>query len=201
VLLVAALSMAAGCGTVEQTTQTSMLRGPTPSSGMSIPQLLEIPSPTASDTSPSGVDESLPVDPAESAAPATEETPPPTDAPLTEDPLTDEFSTDLPDDSVVDPTADTGLVGPDLSALATSFSCLDYTEQPPDPLAANWGTCVLDDQQVLLYGFSNDQSTADYAESLTSSGVTTEELIQGPSYLIWADAGPIATIKAALGAG
>jgi hypothetical protein len=193
-ILLAAVLATAGCGSVVPTTQTSMLRGPTPSSGMSIPQLFEVPSPSTS---------AQPVDPATSA-PATAEAPPPTDTLATEDPLTgvtDEFSTTLPDDTVVDTTAGAAPGGPDLSALAASFSCLDYTPQEPDPQAASWGTCVLDDQQILLYGFATDQATADYASSLQESGVTTEELVQGPGYLIWADAGPIATIKAALGAG
>ena len=98
--------------------------------------------------------------------------------------------------------ADTTQGGPDLSALAASFSCLDYAAQlEPDPTVATWGTCALDDQTIVLYAFADDQSTADYASSLQESGVTTEELVQGPGYLIWADAGPIATIKAALGAG
>jgi hypothetical protein len=193
VVLLAAVLLTAGCGgAVVPTTQTSMLRGPTPSSGMSIPQLFEIPSPSTS---------APPVDPetTASAPPAS------TDAPVSQDPLTDvtdEFGTPLPDDTVVDTTADTAQVGgPDLSALAASFSCLDYSQQDPDPLAASWGTCVLDDQQILLYGYASDQATADYAASLQSSGVTTEELVRGPGYLIWADAGPIAKIKAALGAG
>ena len=105
-------------------------------------------------------------------------------------------------DTTADTTADTTQAGPDLSALAASFSCLDYAAQlDPDPTVATWGTCALDDQTILLYGFADDQSRADYATSLESSGVTTEEMVQGPGYLIWADAGPIATIKAALGAG
>jgi hypothetical protein len=198
-ILVAALSMAAGCGAVEPTTQTSMLRGPTPSSGMSIPQLFQIPSPSTG-----AQQDAQPVDPAASVAPATEESP--TDAPISEIPstgVTDEFSTLVPDDTVVDTTAGTAQAGgPDLSALAASFSCADYTVQPdPEPTVAAWGTCVLDDQQILLYAFADDQSTADYAASLESSGVTTEEMVTGPGYLIWADAGPIAKVKAALGAG
>ena len=197
VILVVAVLMTAACGTVEPTPQTSMLRGPTPSSGMSIPQLFDIPSPPTS---------AQPVDPAASAQATAEDAPPPsTDAPVSEDPLTgvtDEFGTPLPEGTVVDTTADTTPAGPDLSALAASFSCQDYSAQlDPEPSVASWGTCVLDDQQILLYGFADDQSRADYATSLESSGVTTEELVPGSGYLIWADAGPIATIKAALGAG
>src|SRR6478609_138524 len=76
---VANLLMVAGCGAVEPTTQTSMLRGPTPSSGMSIPQLFQIPSPSTG-----AQQDAQPVDPAASVAPATEESP--TDAPISEIP-------------------------------------------------------------------------------------------------------------------
>jgi len=203
-LLVAVLTLAAGCGSVEPTTQTSMLRGPTPSSGMTIPQLLVIPTPSAS---------VQPVDPAGSVAPATEETPPAsTDAPVSEDPLTDlsddpeftdEFGTIEPDPAIEPTAAGSPVAGTDLAALAASFSCLDFVlEVETIPMAASWGTCVLEDQAILLYGFSSDQSASDYASELQSSGVTAEELVQGPDYLIWStDVGLVATIKAALGAG
>jgi hypothetical protein len=166
---------------------------------MTIPQLLAIPSPSAS---------GQPADPAASVAPATTETPPASAAaPASDDPpadVTDDFGTDeLGTEQPADETtADGPVAGPDLAALAASFSCPDYLPQSePDPLAASWGSCMLDDQQVLLYGFADDQSAADYAASLESSGVTADQMVTGPGYLIWADAGPIATVKAALGAG
>ena len=207
-IVLAALTMTAGCGSVEPTTQTSMLRGPTPSSGMSIPPLLAVPDVTASDEPPAGADGSLPAAAAGSEAPATptdESVPPSTDAPASEDPLTDVTDqivpTDQPNQTATGDPGDTGAINPELSALAARFSCTSYADEPPDPLATGTGSCDLDDQQVLLYSFSTDQAAADYAASLTSSGVTSEELVQGPGYVIWADPGPIAKIKAALGAG
>ena len=206
-IVLAALTMTAGCGSVEPTTQTSMLRGPTPSSGMSIPQLLAIPDATPGDQPPAGADGSLPAAPAESAAPAAtptdESLPPSTDDPASEDPLTDVIvPTDQPDETATGDPGGTGAVNPELSALAARFSCQDYfDDEPPNPLATGSGSCTLDDQNVLLASFSTDQAAADYAASLTSSGVTSEELVQGPGYVIQADPGPIAKIKAALGAG
>jgi len=206
--LLAALAMTAGCASTEQpTTQTSMLRGPTPSSGMSIPQLLQVPAGTTSEN---------PAAPAESVAPAqtpTDDAVPtdaatdviPTDESTADDPLTE--STDgfvVPTDQFGDVTGDTadgGSADSQLSALAARFSCQDYAQQPPDASATDSGACLLDDQQVLLYSFSTDQAAADYAASLADSGVTSDQMVQGPGYVIWSDAGPIAKIKAALGAG
>ena len=192
-LLVAALSLTAGCGVTEATTQTSMLRGPTPSSGLSIPRLLEITSPSASDApatageQPSAVE---PSPPAESVDPA----------PATEELPAETISTDQPDQTVAETTGDAS-GGPDLSAVAASFGCTDFVDGLPEPLAVNSAVCVLDDQQILLYSFSTEEATAAYASSLQDSGVTTDELMVGSGYVIWADPAPIATIKAALGAG
>jgi len=177
---------------------------------MSIPPLLAVPDPTASDEPPAGADGALPAAPAESAAPAAtptdESLPPSTDTPATEDPLTDvtdEFvPTDQPDQTDTGAIGDPGVVNPELSALAARFSCTSYADEQPDALAAGAGSCVLDDQTVLLFSFSTDQAAADYAASLTSSGaVTSDQLVQGSGYVIEADPGPIAKIKAALGAG
>ncbi len=206
-IVLAALTMTAGCGSVEPTTQTSMLRGPTPSSGMSIPPLLAIPDLTAGDEPSAGADGSLPAAPAESVAPAAtptdESLPTSSDAPASEDPLTDvtgEFvPTDQPDQTDTGNPGDTGAVNPELSALAARFSCQDYLDdEQPNPLATGSGSCVLDDQNVLLAAFSTDQAAADYAASL---GVTSDQFVQGPGYVIESDPGPIAKIKAALGAG
>jgi hypothetical protein len=178
---------------------------------MSIPPLLAVPDLTASDEPPAGADGSLPAAPAESpaATPTDESLPPSTDDPASEDTstdVTDEFiPTDQPDQTdtgaISDP-GDSGVVNPELSALAARFSCQSYADELPDALAAGAGSCVLDDQTVLLFSFSTDQAAADYAASLTSSGaVTSDQLVQGPGYVIEADPGPIAKIKAALGAG
>ena len=211
-IVLAALTMTAGCGSVEPTTQTSMLRGPTPSSGMSIPPLLAIPDATASDQPPAGADGSLPAAPAESAAPAAtptdESLPPSTDDPASEDPLTDvtdEFvPTDQPDQTDTGAIGDPGDTGPSTRSSARS--------RPASPARATPMSCrtrwrpvraraMLDDQQVLLYSFSTDQAAADYAASLTSSGVTSDRTGAGPGVRHRADPGPIAKIKAALGAG
>ncbi len=141
-IVLAALTMTAGCGSVEPTTQTSMLRGPTPSSGMSIPQLLAIPDATPSDQPPAGADGSLPAAPAESAAPAAtptdESLPPSTDDPASEDPLTDVTDeivpTDQPDQTDTGAIGDPGAVNPELSALAARFSCTELRRRTARPL-------------------------------------------------------------------
>jgi hypothetical protein len=168
---------------------------------MSIPPLLAIPDVTPSDEPPAGADGSLPAAPAGSEVPAatpTDESLPPSTDPLTD--VTDGIvPTDQPDATDTANPADTGAVNPELSALAARFSCQDYfDDEPPNPLATGSGSCTLDDQNVLLASFSTDQAAADYAASL---GVTSDQLVQGPGYVIQADPGPIAKIKAALGAG
>ena len=202
-ILLAALTMTAGCGPTEPTTQTSMLRGPTPSSGMSIAPLLVVPDATTSDEPPAGADAPIPAQTADPAATPTEESlAPSSDTPVPADPLTEATDQVLPTDQPdATATGDTGTVDPALSALAARISCQDYIDESPDPLATGTGSCVLDDQNVLLYSFSTDQAAADYAATLTSSGVTSDQFVQGPGYVIEADPGPIAKIKAALGAG
>src|SRR6478609_2922012 len=97
-VLLAVLTMTAGCGSVESTTQTSMLRGPTPSSGMSIPQLLQVPDGTTGDDPAAEGDGSLGAAPAESgdpaAAPTDQSAAPAPDPAATDDPGSDPAATD-----------------------------------------------------------------------------------------------------------
>jgi hypothetical protein len=180
-VLLTVLTMTVGCSSVEPTTQTSMLRGPTPSSGMSIRPLLQVPGGTSDPAAESG--DSAGAAPAESGDPAATSTDQPdapatdpgatddpgsdpagtdpagTDPAGTEDPLTDptdEFDTALPNDTTLDPAGGTGSSDPDLEALAASFSCLDYAPQSPEPAQTAAGSCLLDEDQVLLYSFATD---------------------------------------------
>jgi hypothetical protein len=209
VVVLAAVVVAGGCSVPEPTAQTSMLRGATPSPGLAIPPLLRASGSVAS-ADPSGATgdsfapDGTPPAASDTAQPPAESPAAPTDQPGAGDPApptTDEFGTGQPDSTATDSGA-AGAGGPNLAQIAASAGCTDYAElDPPDPGSTTSAACTVDNQQVLLYSFATPAMAAAFADSLSSSGVTVDQLLQGSGYLVWADAGPIAKIKAALGAG
>jgi hypothetical protein len=209
VLLMAALLLVAGCDSGVTATETSMMRGPTPSSGMTVPRLLTASAPpnfsgSAGPGSGSAADLSDAVDP--SGAVSTDDVAPP-EASDTEI---------LPPDDVLVPTeslSDDGLTpggtvplldpgtAVDLESLAAAFGCTDYLEQPALPESASYGECLLGEEPVQLYGFSTNEQQGAFIEQVVGEGLTVDQLVQGQLYIVIPGPAQLETVRAALTAG
>jgi hypothetical protein len=218
-LLPALLLLVTGCGAgTATTTQTSMLRGPTPSSGMTVPRLLTASAPpnfsssvgTAIDTAdPSATDpgasETGASDPASdpSAVGSTDGVLPPDSADADAVPSEDllipsEFLG--PDGTLPDGSLDPG-AGVDLGAIAALIGCTDYAEQAPTPPAKSYGDCMLSGEHVQLYSFATADDQQAFTDGLVVQGLPADSLVQGALFIV--DPGPIQleAVKAALTAG
>jgi hypothetical protein len=211
-LLSAVLLLVTGCAAGTTTpSQTSMLRGPTPSSGMTIPRLLTASAPPNFSSSvgsefdtqetgasgpagdPSGAESTDDVTPPGSGdvgAVPTEDLSIPTEALPT-----DLFPTDgsLPDDSALDPGT-----GVDLSALATTFGCADYAAQSALPLTTGYGQCPLAGEPVQLYSFATAEDQGTFIQQLVGQGVSVDALVQGGLYIVIPGPTQLDTVRAAL---
>lgn len=209
-LLSAVLLLTAGCAG-EATTQTSMMRGPTPSSGMTIPRLLTASAPPKSTVGSGELDSelSIPADSSGADAPS-EETPPPDSGLETLPPETEIVPTDpdqiepLPTDATVPdpgvPTVDPG-TGVDLGAIAATFGCTDYADQPAMPLTSGYAECLLGEDPVQLYAFATDEDQGAFIEQLAGLGMSVDQFVQGQRYLVIPAPTQLETVRAALSAG
>ena len=188
VALSAVLLLLAGCGSAGGLTQTSMLRGPTPSSGMTIPRLLTASAaPTSPDVFGTG----------QGSAPAESEPPGSTDSSGALPP--DGVTSSVPDDGAS--AADPGSTPVDLATVAAAFNCTDYAAQSAQPLTSSSGQCTLDGQPVQLYAFASDEDYDAFLDQLGTQGLSADQLVQGPLYLVSANPDQLDAIASALSAG
>jgi len=207
-LLSAVLLLATGCGaSTATTTETSMMRGPTPSSGMTIPRLLTASAPpnfTSSANPGLETQESAPVEPTGDSVVVdpTDEIAPPESGAV--DPLPEDLLSDIPSDI---PSGD-GQLPPDgqlepgtvvdLAAIATNIGCADYLDQPPPPLTTGYGDCQLADDFVQLYSFATDVDQGTFIEQLVGEGVPVDTLVQGELFIVIPGPTQLAAVSAAL---
>jgi hypothetical protein len=203
-LLSAFLLLVTGCGTsTATTTETSMMRGPTPSSGMTIPRLLTASAPpNFSSSADSGFDtqDSALADPPDdsSVADPTDEIAPPESggADLLPSGIPGEIPSDdgqLPPGGQLEP----GTVV-DLAAIATNIGCAEYLDQPPLPLTTGAGKCSLAGESVQLYSFATDEDQGTFIQQLVGQGVSVDSLVQGELFIVIPGPTQLATVSAAL---
>jgi len=209
-LLSAVLLLVTGCDVGTTTTETSMMRGPTPSSGMTIPRLLTASAPPNFSSSAGSDAQESPSDAAGdlSGAETTDDTAPPESGDVEPSPTddgafptgelpTDLFPTDesLPDD-ILDPAA-----GVALGAIAANFACADYADQPALPLTTGSGVCALAGEPVQLYSFATDENQGAFIEELIAQGVSIDSVVQADLFIVIPGPTQLETVKAALTAG
>lgn len=207
-LLSAVLLLATGCAASTTTSETSMMRGPTPSAGMTIPRLLTASAPpnfSSSEGSEFDAQESGTADPAgdPSAVEPTDDIAPPRETePLPTDDgafPADELPTDLfpTDGSSPDDALDPG-TGVELGAIAATFGCADYVAETPIPLTTGYGVCALAGEPVQLYSFATDGDQGAFIQQLAEQGVSADALVQGALFIVIPGPTQLDTVRAAL---